>query len=801
MNDPAPDPAPDPVPDTDWPALRGPRADTGAGGPGVERLAAVVERLRHELDAGESAAATRGLLDVAKGILVARGVDGPAEAARHLEELAARAGVPAAELAADIVNEAAHDSLARAVPAPGEGFDRTTPPAAVRLRMAEAGALGATDAQAVAQSLLVHALKPLGATSVAVWQADQDGSLTLAGSAGFPAAEAVRWRYVPPRVGTLAQQALLSGRTLWHGAPPPSAVSIGLSGVDDGARALIPARRTGRTVGVLEVCWPAHGAPLSRAVHRQLTALAELCAHTLYGVGSAEPAGPEPAPADGAGPLGGLAEGLLDCALILRPLLDDQDRVCDFRITYTNEHCADSAGRPRAHIAGRSLLEAFPLAAAEGGLYEQALRVHTTGEPFRTERMVLPAAEESTVPLVTAALGIGRCGDALLVSWRTHNDVTRLAALVEHTQRLGLIGGFEETPAIGEVIWNSQLFDLYGLPPDSAPIPLERLRHHAHPDDADVIGRFLREVLHRRRAASTAFRLLRPDGVVRYIRAVAEPAAGPEGGPMTVHGAYQDVSSQHWTEVALAATRDRLADSEQRADERDLLALQLQRAIMPAAPAPIDASGLQVAVRYRPAEKGHLVGGDWYDAVVLPDKNVLLVVGDIAGHGIDAATGMVVLRNALRGLAVTGAGPGQMLGWLNTVAHRLTEHVTATVICGLYDPATRVVRWARAGHPPPVLVRGTRSTVLPLPSGILLGAVAEARYAEETVVLEPGDTLLLYTDGLLERRDRTVKQSLEQLLRDAGPPTGDLEEDLDRLLTHSNSDTDDDTCVIGFRPR
>lgn len=771
------------------------------GGLGVERLAAVVERLRGELDAYENAAATRGLLDVAKGILVERGVDGPAGAARHLEELAARAGVPVAELAAEIINEAAHDTLARAVPAREDGADRTRPSASVRLRTAEAGALGGTDAQAVAQSLLAHALEPLGVTSLAVWQADQDGSLTLAGSAGFPAAEAVRWRYVPPRVGTLAQQALLSPGTLWHGAPPPSAVSIGLSGDTAGARALVPARRTGRAVGVLEVCWPEPGEPLPPAVHRELTALAELCAHTLEGIGSADAAGAVPVPADGAAPLAGLAEGLLDCALVLRPLLDDQGRVRDFRIMYTNENCADFAGRPRADITGRSLLEAYPLAAAEGGLYERALRVHTTGEPFRTERTVLPAAAGSSAPHGTAALGIGRYGDCLLVSWRNHDDATRLAALVEHTQRLGRIGGFEETPAIGEVIWNSQLFELYGLPPHSAPIPLERLRHHAHPDDADVIGRFLREVLHRHRPASTAFRLLRPDGVVRYIRAVAEPAAGSEGGPMTVHGVYQDVSAQHWTEVALAATRDRLADSEQRADEGDLLALRLQRAIMPAAHAPIDASGLQVAVRYRPAEKGHLVGGDWYDAVLLPDDKVLLVVGDIAGHGIDAATGMVVLRNALRGLAVTGAGPGRMLGWLNTVAHRLTEHVTATVICGLYDPATREVRWARAGHPPPVLVRGTRSTVLTLPSGILLGAVAEARYAEETVLLEPGDTLLLYTDGLLERRDRTVKQSLEQLLRDAGPPTGDLEEDLDRLLTRSSSDTDDDTCVLGFRPR
>ncbi|MDJ0343563.1 SpoIIE family protein phosphatase [Streptomyces sp. H10-C2] len=795
---------PDTPQDTDTPAAPGAHAVTGTGGHGVERLAAVVEGLQRRLEAQESAAAARGLIELAKGILVERGLDGPAEAARHLEQLAARAGLPQAELAADIVNEAAHDPLSRAGPVPedDDGADRAAPPASVRLRVAESGALSGTDAQTVAQSLLVHALEPLGATAAAVWRAAPDGSLTLAGSAGFPDAEAVRWRYVPPRVGTLAQQALESHRTLWHGAPPAAAASIGRSGASNGARALIPAQRAGRTVGVLEVCWPEPGGPLPPAVHRQLTALAGLCAHTLDGTGPADqPAGGEPDRADSAARLAGLADGLLNPALVLRPLLDDQGQVRDFRITYTNARFADFAGRPRADLTGRRLLEAYPLAAAEGGLYERAECVHATGEAFRTDRMVLPAVMDDATPTATAALGIGRFGDALLVTWRTEDEVTRLAALVEHTQRLGRIGGFEETPATGEVIWNSQLFDIYGLPPQSLPIPLERLRHHAHPDDADVIGRFLRAVLHQRRPASTAFRLLRPDGVVRYIRVVAEPAADPAGGPMTVRGAYQDVSAQHWTEVALAATRDQLADSEQRADERDLLALQLQRAIMPAAPAPIDASGLQVAVRYRPAEKGHLVGGDWYDAAVLPSKQVLLVVGDIAGHGIHAATGMVVLRNALRGLAATGAGPGQLLGWLNAVAHRLTENVTATVVCGLYDPPTRVVRWARAGHPPPVLVRGARSMVLPMPAGILLGAVAEAHYVEETLVLESGDTLLMYTDGLLERRDRTVNQALEQLLRDAGPSTGDLEEDLDRLLTHSNSDTDDDTCVIGFRLR
>ncbi len=184
---------------------------------------------------------------------------------------------------------------------------------------------------------------------------------------------------------------------------------------------------------------------------------------------------------------------------------------------------------------------------------------------------------------------------------------------------------------------------------------------------------------------------------------------------------------------------------------------------------------------------------------MLPSKQILLCVGDIAGHGIKAATGMVVLRNAMRGLAITGAGPGQLLSWLNIVAHHLTEQVTATAVCGLFDPETRVLRWARAGHLPPVLVRGEEATTLPLLQGMLLGALAEADYQEEEIQLKASDTLLMYTDGLIERRDTSVQDSLTQLLATAGAPAPTLERRLDRLLTHSESDTDDDTCIIGVR--
>lgn len=404
------------------------------------------------------------------------------------------------------------------------------------------------------------------------------------------------------------------------------------------------------------------------------------------------------------------------------------------------------------------------------------------------------------VPLSAVAdINISRHGGSVLLLWRIEDETARLASLLQHAQRLGRIGGFEENLLTGEITWNVQLYSLYGKPSASGPIPLEDLPAHAHPDDAVAIGRFLRTLLHHRRPASTAFRLQRPDGVTRHIRVVAEPELDSDGRLFVVRGAYQDISAHHWTEVALAATRDQLAHTEQQAIERARLTLQLQHAIMPPEQAPLEAPGLRVAVRYRPAETQQLVGGDWYDAVVLPSRLVLLCVGDVAGHGIEAATSMVVLRNALRGLAVTGAGPAQLLAWLNMVAHHLTGAVTATAVCGLYDPERRTLRWARAGHLPPVLVRDSEATALPLVKGMLLGAVPEATYEEHEVQLAVDDTLLMYTDGLIERRDRTVQESLTQLLAAARtvPPT--LEQQLDRLLTYSKSDTDDDTCIVGVR--
>ncbi|MFI5977564.1 SpoIIE family protein phosphatase [Streptomyces sp. NPDC051452] len=793
-----PDDLPVRIPGPDGPPSDPPAASS------VGRLAATVERLRKEVRTAQAEAEGRALLELAKGILVERLGCGPAQAARQLAELAEQAQVTPLEFAVDVINQAARDRVSEVTEAflsvaadPAGSVEES---AAVRLRAAESGVLAADDAQAMADSLLEHALRPLGAVAVAIWAAASDSSLTLAGSAGFPAGEAERWRYVPPDVATVARRGLTQPDGQWLSSLAASGLpTMGRREYADGARIALPAGVGGRIHGVLEIAWPGPESPLPRPVIRQVEALAELCAHTLETFHLPPGAGQEPRILPDVVELMDLADGLHDPALVLVPHLDADGQLVDFRIQHVNGRFLDPAGRSRAVVNGALLLEAYPMAAAASELFQRVERVYATGEPFRARRMRLTALVDQVPLSAVADISVSRHGSSVLLIWRIEDETARLASLLQNAQRLGRIGGFEENLLTGEITWNGQLFDLYGRPPTSVPVALEDLPAHAHPDDAVSIGRFLRTLLHQRRPASAAFRLLRPDGVTRHMRVVAEPVLDTDGQLIGVRGAYQDISAQHWTEVALAATRDQLAHTEQQADERNRLALQLQHAIMPPTQAPLRVPDLQVAVRYRPAETEQLVGGDWYDAVVLPSGLVLVCVGDVAGHGIEAATSMVVLRNALRGLAVTGAGPAQLLSWLNIVAHHLTGAVTATAVCGLYDGERRTLRWARAGHLPPVLVREGDATALPTLKGLLLGALPEAVYEETEVQLAAGDTLLMYTDGLIERRDRSVEESLSHLLETARSAPAALDQQLDRLLTYSRSDTDDDTCIVGIR--
>jgi serine phosphatase RsbU (regulator of sigma subunit) len=129
-------------------------------------------------------------------------------------------------------------------------------------------------------------------------------------------------------------------------------------------------------------------------------------------------------------------------------------------------------------------------------------------------------------------------------------------------------------------------------------------------------------------------------------------------------------------------------------------------------------------------------------------------------------------------------------------AAHFTDGILGTAICGLYDPADRSLRWARAGHLPPILVRNGRAGQLPLPEGLLLGADPDARYTEEVTSLRLGDTLLMFTDGLIERRDEPIDEGLETLLQVASRPVGDIGDYADLLLSGAASNTEDDACLV-----
>jgi serine phosphatase RsbU (regulator of sigma subunit) len=235
----------------------------------------------------------------------------------------------------------------------------------------------------------------------------------------------------------------------------------------------------------------------------------------------------------------------------------------------------------------------------------------------------------------------------------------------------------------------------------------------------------------------------------------------------------------------------------------------LQRSLLAASPAP---PGLDLAVRHR-AAAGHLqVGGDWYDAFAQPDGAALLVIGDVVGHNVHAAAAMGQVRSLLRGIAYDRQEtPAQLLGRLDEVLAGLSLPTMATALVARLEPpagvgerATRTLRWSSAGHLPPLVLRrdGTvealRST-----NGTLLGVGSTAARPDAAVALHAGETVLLYTDGLVEHGRPGLDEGLARLaaaLRRVGSlPVGEL---CDALLAEIVGDRpEDDVAVLAARWR
>ncbi|MEU9233752.1 SpoIIE family protein phosphatase [Streptomyces subrutilus] len=228
-------------------------------------------------------------------------------------------------------------------------------------------------------------------------------------------------------------------------------------------------------------------------------------------------------------------------------------------------------------------------------------------------------------------------------------------------------------------------------------------------------------------------------------------------------------------------------------------ALALQHHLLPHHPPPTP--GLEVAYRYRPAAATSEIGGDWFDAIAQPDDTTVLVVGDVMGSGINAAAGMGQLRTATRTLAELSLDPTRVLEQLDRTTSALEETI-ATCVYAVYDPHRAQCRIAVAGHLPPVLIRAGRAPrLLDLPTGTPLG-VGGVPFEVTSVRMEPGDQLVLYTDGLVETRDQPIDERLGLLLELLADTSRPLEETCDRLLdTLRRPDDHDDVALVIARAK
>lgn len=223
------------------------------------------------------------------------------------------------------------------------------------------------------------------------------------------------------------------------------------------------------------------------------------------------------------------------------------------------------------------------------------------------------------------------------------------------------------------------------------------------------------------------------------------------------------------------------------------VSMALQRSLLPRLPV---VPGVTLEARYVPAGDGLAVGGDWYDAFVLPTGQVAVVVGDATGHDVQAATRMAELRTLLRALAVDrNDPPAATLGRLDQVLAHLAPELSGTCLYAVLEGGHRL-RWSSAGHLPPVLLRDGRAELLETPPDLMLGVEAVTVRRDHERELVVGDVVLLFTDGLVEDRRTSLDDRLQLLLREVEAVGATNVQVLADRLVRELASGEDDVAVL-----
>jgi len=279
--------------------------------------------------------------------------------------------------------------------------------------------------------------------------------------------------------------------------------------------------------------------------------------------------------------------------------------------------------------------------------------------------------------------------------------------------------------------------------------------------------------------------------------------AAPIGALLLAWSEPQSLNTAQLAYISAAASMvsQALVRAKVYADEHARAAV-LQSAVLPTGPAEVP--GLDVCVTYEPADVAQGLGGDWYDVMALPKNRTYLAVGDVIGHGLPAVEDMAQLRSAGRALAHQGMPPALLLGELNGFTRHASQGKFATMAVAIFDSAEGALAYCVAGHPPPFLRRAATGEVIRLTDayGPVLGPMQKATYNEGKLHIDPGDILVMYTDGLVERHGFDIEKGMalaQQIIAGWDRDTVLTDScDLlqDRLAPRPRAD---DVCIIAVR--
>jgi serine phosphatase RsbU (regulator of sigma subunit) len=476
----------------------------------------------------------------------------------------------------------------------------------------------------------------------------------------------------------------------------------------------------------------------------------------------------------------------------LRPVTDPTGEVVDFEVAAASGSGHDIYRRGTERVDSR-LSVLYP-GIVDGPLWRLYVTVLRTGEPARMQEFRFEQEQAGFEPRALFDVSAHPVLGGLLVWWQRLDEDRRR---IERTEQLGNLGWAEYDLVTGESQWSPGVYRIFERDPALGPMSRAEQAAAIQADDRGL-GEAAWQTMEIGGVSDVTVRF-RVGAAVKDLRILSDVLSDAAGTPIKIHAVVQDVTAREQSRSAIERLSDQLRSRELTALAEHRLAARLQHMIQPVPEAPFPLPGLQVMVGYLPAERAIRVGGDWYHAQELDHGRAVLAVGDVAGHGLAAANSMAHLRFALIAwLAIGIDDPATLMRHLNSLCTRL--RVTGTAVIAVFDPANRGLTWARAGHAAPLLAR--RGVTMPLdpPAGLLLGAADDSTYQVLTPCLAAGDLLLLYTDGLVERRT-SGPPLLPEVMSILGAASADHgEQALPALATRLNRPSpDDDTCTVAVR--